>query len=129
MINRKLAGVKDFAAVLAFITVAGVDITAVEFHLASRQVIIEQEAYNSWNGDIKINRRDPVVGFRLKLPLELTDLAPAFKIIVGVSAFFAAYDFGKLACQQGKCPPCADNTKGHIVLVEDKNIAIKSRLI
>jgi hypothetical protein len=77
---------------------------------------------------MKIDRRYPVVPVRLELSTKLAYLAPAFKIVVRVVALFKRDNFGKLATKQGKCTPRPDYTNRHIMLVEDKHIAVKSGL-
>ena len=60
----------------------------------------------------------------LKLPAELTHLAPAFKVVVAVLVLLYGNYFGKLTKQQGKSPLGAYDAYRHIVLVKNKHIAV-----
>jgi hypothetical protein len=114
------------AAILAAVFVPGEDISAVEFHFGSGQAVVEKQADYPWDGDIEIDRRDPVVAVRLKAAFEFADLAPALKVIIGVGAFLAGDDLRQPAAKQRKSPPGSYNTNSHIVLVKNKHVTVKT---
>ena len=118
-----------FAAILAFILIAGEDIPAVEFDVGPRQAIVEEQPDDARHGDVEIHGRNPVVPVRLEIPPELADFAPALKIVVGISALLERDHLGQIAEQQRERPLGADNTNGHIMLVQDKDVTVQRRLI
>ena len=126
MVEGKLSGGETFAAILAAVFVAGVDVAAIEFYLASGEAVVEEEADNAGDGDVEIHGGNPVAAIRLEIALEFADLAPGVEIVVGVYALLVGDDLGKLATEQGKGASCADNADSHIVLVQDKNAAIQT---
>ena len=88
VVERQLAGREALAALLASVFVAGKDIPAIEFDFASGQAVVKQQPNDPRHGDVKVNRRDPVMPIRLEITPELTDLAPALEIVVGIPALF-----------------------------------------
>jgi len=66
------------------------------------------------------------VSIRLEIPLELAYLAPALKIIVGISALLERDNLGKVTKEQRKGPLGSYNADGHIMLVKHKNIAVQT---
>ncbi len=128
VVERKLAGRKTSAAILAPVLVACEDISAIELHFVSRQAVVEQQPNNSRHGDIKIHRRNPVVPVRLETASELAHLAPALEIVVGILALVERNHLGQVPKQQRKRPPGSNDTDGHIMFIQDKDIAVQSRL-
>ncbi len=126
VVERKLAGVVTFAAILAGIFVAGEDVAAIELDLAAREAVVEEQADNAGDGDVEIHGGDPVAAIRLEIALEFADLAPRVEIVVGVCALLEGDDLGELAKEQRKGPFGADNADSHIVLVQDKNATIQA---
>lgn len=126
MVEGQFAGGETFAAILAAVSVAGEDVAAIEFYLAAGQAVVEEEADNAGDGDVEIYGRNPVAAIRLEIALEFADLAPGLETVVGVCALLVRDDLGKLAKEQRKCPSGADYADSHIVLVQDKNIAIQA---
>jgi len=74
---------------------------------------------------MKVDCGNPVVPGRLEITFELAYLTPAFKIVVGISAFFERDNFSEIAKKQGKSPPDSYYTDSHIVPVQNKNITIQ----
>lgn len=126
VVEGKLSGGETLAAILAGVFVAGVDVAAIEFYLGAREAVVEEQADNAGDGDVEIYGGNPVAAIRLEIALEFADLAPGVEIVVGVYALLVRDDLGKLATEQGKGPSCPDNADSHIVLVQDKNIAIQA---
>ena len=126
MVEGQLSGGETPAAILAGVFVAGVDVAAIEFDLGAGEAVVEEQADNAGDGDVEIHGGNPVVAIRLEIALEFADLAPRVEIVVGVSALLEGDDLGKLAAEQGKGASGADNADRHIVLVQDKNAAIKA---
>jgi hypothetical protein len=126
VVEGKLAGVVTFAAILAAVSVAGEDVAAIEFYLAAREAVVEQQTDNARDGDVEIYGGNPVAAIRLEIALEFADLAPGLEIVVGVCTLLEGDDLGKLAKEQRKRPFGADNADSHIVLVQNKNIAIQA---
>ncbi len=96
MVEGKLGGRKAFAAILAGVSVACEDVSAVELHIVFWKLVVKEQADDSWNGNIEIDSRDPVAGIRLETVPEAADLAPALEIVVAVIALFEVNDLGKL---------------------------------
>ena len=88
-----------FAAILAFVLVAGEDVPAVEFDVGPRQAVVKEQPDNSRYGDMEIHGRDPIVPIRLEIPTELADLAPALEIIVGIPTLLKRDHLGQIAEQ------------------------------
>lgn len=109
--------------------VAGEDVPAVEFDLASRKVVVEKQPDYPRYGDIKIDCRNPIVSVRLEITPELAHLTPALEIIIRVSTLLERDDLSEVAKQQGKRPLGADNAYRHIILVKNKDATIKTGLI
>lgn len=118
VVQREFRHREAFAAVLAVILVPGEDVAAVEFHVAAGQAIVEKEANDPRHRDVKVHRGNPVVGVGLELVAGLADLDPALEIVVRVGVLLDGNHLGQIAAQKGKRPPNADNTDGHVVLVE-----------
>jgi len=111
------------------VLVAGEDVAAVEFDLVPGQPVVEKQPDYSRHGNIKIHGRDPVVPVRLESPPELTYLAPAMEIVIGISPLLERDDLREVAKQQGKCTPGTDYANRHVMLVENKDATIQTRLI
>jgi len=126
VVERQFAGWETFAAILAAVSVAGEDVPPIEFYLASRQTVVEQQADNPRDGDVEIYGRDPVAAVRLEVALEFAYIAPTLEIVVGVCALLERDDLGKLSKEQRERPFGADYADSHIVLVQDKNIAVQA---
>ena len=129
MVKRQLAGRETFAAILAVVLIAGEDVPTVEFDLASRQPVVEKQPDDSRHGNIKIDSRDPIVAVRLEISPELAYLAPALEIIIRVLTLLERDDLGEVAEQQGKRTLCTDYAYRHIMLVENKDATVQTRLI
>ena len=126
MVERQFAGGETFAVILAGVSVAGEDVAAIEFYLASGQAVVEQEADNAGDGDVEIYGRNPVLAIRLEITFELAYLAPALEIVVCINTLLKRDYLSKLAKEQRKCPPGTDYANSHIVLVQDKNITVQA---
>ncbi len=113
-------------AVLTVVAVPGENVSAVELDRRSRQAVVEQQPDDPRHGDIKIDRRDPVV-VRLERFPDLAQLPPGLEIIVEVAPFFAGDDLGMVLKEQRKRPAHTNHTQGHVVLVQDKHPAVKAR--
>ena len=94
-----------------------------------RQTVVEQQTDDSRHGNIQVHRRDPIVGVRLELVPGLADVNPALEVVVGIGLFLERDDFGKFAAKEGKSSSRTDYTDGHVVLVQDKHTAVKTRLV
>jgi len=88
VVERQFAGREVLAAILAMVFVAGEDVPAVELDLVSRQTVVEEQPNDSRHGNMKIHGRYPIVPIRLEITPELTYLAPALEIVVGISTLF-----------------------------------------
>jgi len=126
VVEGQLAGWEAPATILAFVFVACVDVSAIELYLVTREAVVEEQAYDSGDGDVEIYGRDPVVAIRLEIAFEFADLAPGVEIVVGICALLEGDDLGKLAAEQRESAPCADNADSHIMLVQDKDITIEA---
>jgi hypothetical protein len=128
MVQRQFGRGIPLAAILAAVTVAGEDITTVKFDGRSRQAIIDQQPDDPRNGNVEMDGRDPVMFGRLEFLAVLADLAPGLEVVVTVSSLLAVNDLGQVAEQKGNRPASADDTQGHIVLVEHQDSRIQNRL-
>jgi len=128
VVERKLARGEALPAILASVLVAGEDVAPIELHLGAGQAVVEKQPNYPRHRNMEIDRRNPVVPIRLKLPTELTDLAPALEVVIRIAALFEGHDFGKLPAQQGECASCPHYADRHIVLVEHKHVAVQSGL-
>jgi hypothetical protein len=126
VVEGKLSGGETFAAILAGVFVAGEDVAAIEFYLASGQAVVEEEADNAGDGDVEIYGRNPVLAIRLEITFELAYLAPVLEIVVCINTLLKRDDLSKLAKEQRKCPSGADYANSHIVLVQDKDITVQA---
>ena len=99
MIDRQFRQREFAPAVLTVVAVPGEDVPAVELDGRSRQAVVEQQPDDPRHGDIKIDRRDPVV-VRLERFPHLAQLPPGLEIIVEVVAFFAGDDLGMVLKEQ-----------------------------
>ena len=126
VVEGQFAGGETFAAILAAVSVAGEDVPPIEFYLASRQAVVEEEADNAWDGDVEIYGGNPVLAIRLEITFELAYLAPVLEIVVCISTLLKRDYFSKLAKEQRKCPPGTDYANSHIVLVQDKDITVQA---
>ena len=97
VIKRQFAGRIPVAAILTNISVASVDVPAIESYFITRKSIIKQQPNNARHRDRKIHSRDPIVTIGFKVVSELAYLAPALEIVVGIRAGFKRNYFGKLA--------------------------------
>jgi len=113
------------AAVLAAVFVPCKNIPSVELDLVSRQAVIKQKPDNSWNRNMEIHRCHPVVPIGFEVAFEAAHIAPALEVVVRIISFLEGDNFGKLPKEQRKSPPCPDYADSHIVLVQNKNTAIK----
>lgn len=128
MIQRKFGRRISLAAVLASVSIPSENIPAVEFYRRSRKTIVHQESNDFRNRDIEMNRRNPVVFGRLKFLAIFADLTPCLEIIIAVGPPFTMNHFRQITKQQGNGSSGADDTQGHIVLVENKDSGIQNRL-
>jgi len=126
VVEGKLSGGETLAAILAGILVAGEDVAAIEFYLASGQAVVEEEADNAGDGDVEIYGRNPVLAIRLEITFELAYLAPALEIVVCINTLLKRDYLSKLAKEQRERPSGADYADSHIVLVQDKNITVQA---
>jgi len=55
MVEGKLTGRKSFTAILTVIFVACVNVSAIELDFGSRQAVVEQQADDARDGDVKVN--------------------------------------------------------------------------
>ena len=113
------------AAVLAAVFVSCKNVPSVELDLVSWQAVIKQKPDNSGNRNMKIHRRYPIVPIGFEVAFEAAYIAPVLEVVVRIISFFEGDNFGKLTKQQRKSPPCPDYADSHIVLVQNKNSAIK----
>lgn len=125
MVEGQLACRVALAAVLAAVFVSCKNVPSVELDLVSRQAVIKQKPDNSWNRNMEIHRRYPVVPIGFEITLEAAHIAPVLEVVVCIISFLEGDNFGKLTKKQRKSPPCPDYADGHIVLVQNKNSAIK----
>jgi len=126
VVEGQFVGGETPATILAGVFVAGEDVAAVKFYLASRQAVVEQQTYDAGDGDIEVYGGNPVASLRLEIAFEFADLAPGAEGVIGVGTLFKRNDLCKLAKEQGKGTPYADNADRHIVLVQDKNVTIQA---
>ena len=126
VVEGKLAGGETPAAILAGVSVASEDVPPIEFYLASRQAVVEEEADNAGDGDVEIYGRNPVLAIRLEITFELAYLAPVLEIVVCINTLLKRDYLSKLAKEQRECPPGTDYADSHIVLVQDKNITVQA---
>ncbi len=126
VVEGQFAGGEAFAAILAFVFVAGEDVPAVELYLVAGQAVVEQQADDSGYGDVEIYGGDPVMSIRLEVMSEPADLAPALEVVVGISTLLERDDFGNVSKQQREGPLGPDYADRHIVLVQDKHVTGQS---
>jgi len=98
VVYGQLLGREPPAAVLAAVLVPGKDVAPVELDLVGRQTVIEEQPDDLRDSDIKVHGCDPVIAVWFELSLELTYLAPALEIVVGVGPVL----FGDHLCQLPK---------------------------
>ena len=82
VIKRQLRRWMLFAAILAQIAVASINIPAIELDRRPRQTIIEQQPDDSWHCNIEIHCRYPIVVIGFKIAFELTQLAPTLEVVI-----------------------------------------------
>ncbi len=85
MVERKLICLVFLTAILTAVVVAGINISTVKFHFVSGQTVIRQQPNNSWNSDIKIHGRNPVIPVRLEVSTQLTYFAPRLEIVIRIA--------------------------------------------
>lgn len=132
VIERELSGGKFSTAILAFAAVARVDVSAIEFHVLARKLVIAQQANDSWHGDLKAHRVNPVVAVWFELGLERRELLPLGEIQVLPLAFAGGVgldvnDLGEFAAKQRESPAHIDDADGLVISIENKNIGGKRR--
>lgn len=125
VVQRQIGRFMPSAAILAFVLVAGVDVPAVEFHLRPRQAVVNEQPDYPRHSNIEVHGAYPIVGIRLEGSGGMAHIKPAVKVVVGVPAVLKADDLGKLSGQQGKSPTHRNDSKRHIVPVEDKNTMLQ----
>ncbi len=128
VVKRQLGGWILLAAILAFVFIAGENISPVKLDLISRQTVIKEQPNYSRHGYIEIDGGHPVVSVRLEPPPQLADLSPALEIVVRINSLFKRHNLRQLPEKQGKRPSCLNNAYRHIVLVENKHVAVQTRL-
>ena len=103
-------------------------VSAIELDIRAGQTVVEEQANDSGDSDVEINGSDPIVAIGLEPASELADLTPILEIVVGISTFFERDNFGKLSTEQREGPLSSYNADCHIMLVENKHIAVQSRM-
>ncbi|MHC4280631.1 MAG: hypothetical protein ACYSUJ_10810 [Planctomycetota bacterium] len=93
------------------VSIAGVDIPAVELNFCPGQTVVEEQTDDARDGDVEIDGGNPVVAIGIKIPLEFADFAPTLEVVVGVGALC------QVAEEQRKCPFCPHDADCHIVLI------------
>lgn len=66
VVEGEFAGGEFFAAILAGVSVAGEEVSAVEFDVVSWEAVVEEQPDDFGDGDVEINGRDPVVQLRFE---------------------------------------------------------------
>jgi len=115
VVQAQLAGGKPLTAVLAVIAVAGKDVAAIEPHSLLGHAIVVQQANHARHLDFKIDALNPILIGRLKLGLEVADLAPRFEIVVSPLAVFDVDDFRQPAKQENERTPDIDHVDRHVL--------------
>ena len=128
VVEREFAGPESLAAILAFVPIAGEDVSSIEFDVGSRQAVVKEQADDAWHCDVEIDGCDPIVAVGLELPAELADLTPVGKIVVRIAALLERDNLGQLPAKQRKCSFGPDYSDCHVMLVEHKHVAVQSGL-
>ena len=54
VVERELTGGEAVSAILAFVLVAGEDVSTIEFYVGARQAVVEEQANDPRDGDVEI---------------------------------------------------------------------------
>lgn len=89
VVNAQFTGLKVAAAVLVLIPIPGEDVSAVEFDLLLRKLVIAQETNHFWYSDVHADGTDPLIVFSLNFlePISnLRDVCPDLEVVCSVGA-------------------------------------------
>lgn len=121
VIETHLAERQLLAAVLAALFVAGEEVATAEPHGLLNHAVKTGEAHDAWRQEPLPNELNPVTGRLPQLILEGTQLAPAVKVVVHVTAVLDVDNFGGRAVEEQAGLPDRDDMDGDVRSIEDQD--------
>ncbi len=88
-----------------------------------RESVVKEQADDSWDSDVEVYGRNPVVAIWFEVSFEFADIPPGIEIIGEIFSLFAGNDFGEVSQEQREGAFYTDDAHSHIVLVKYKHVA------